>query len=298
MLHEVMTSELEQAMRLTQSNLPKSIVVHHWLHLRLYTPSLSSIRDSDLSICYANRWPEPSALFVIDLLPFSGIDRYPYVAFFASDDEPMDNILTFLRTINARHRFSEAEGFLVVSLPTYWLQLFQQAFCDGPLVLNVLKEMQVYWLPPERICELNSTIEALQFDKRFYVDTLREEDAKLVDSCWAHRFEQSCLLIRDRINRFPNACFRSKSDNSLAAFVLVDSEYGYLNNLFVFPNFRRLGLGSAVELLLLQKLTKMGIIPYKHVVLDNKPSLQMTSKSKLWQNAGFHSYWLQLSQAI
>uniref|UniRef100_A0A5S6QZE8 Glycine N-acyltransferase-like protein n=1 Tax=Trichuris muris TaxID=70415 RepID=A0A5S6QZE8_TRIMR len=299
MLHDVVASEMGQAMCLTQRHLPKSIVVHHWLHIRLHIfPRSSSSQDSTItSICYANRWPEPSALCVIDFSPFSGIDHYPYVAFFATEDEQPENLLSFLRSIEGQHKFSEGDGFLAVSLPACWLNLFQEAFCSDGFILDELKELKVYWLAPERLCQLNEAVDAAQFDKRFYADTLKDEDARLVDSCWAHRFEQSWRLVQHRINRFPNSCFRTKSDNTLAAFVLVDSEYGYINNLFVFPAFRRLGLGSAVELSLICKLTKIGFTPYKHIVLDNKASLQMTSKSKFWQFAGFHSYWLQLRSA-
>jgi hypothetical protein len=107
-----------------------------------------------------------------------------------------------------------------------------------------------------------------------------ENDTKFVNGTLRNASTTEIPHTKSKIAHFPSVGIKFEG-NLIAHEILFPT--GALNHLYVVPEFRGKGLGTAVELKLCQKLIQMGIWPYKFVEKENIPAITMTTKSDLWQ---------------
>ncbi|XP_003374514.1 insertion sequence transposase protein, IS3 family [Trichinella spiralis] len=202
-MHLLTEADFGSAVRFTQAHLPRSIVVHHWLLLRDQEDVSSVQHTSSNSLCYADRWPNPTALFVIDFCKFASHERYPFAAFFSSQLEKPGGVLEFLEAVEAKHGFTENNGFVLGSLPVEWLPVFKAVFERGEFTFDKWSQLKLFHLPESHRPSLHQAVADLQLDEQFCLDTLRVEDAQLVNDCWPHRFEEAHKPLSERLHSAP-----------------------------------------------------------------------------------------------
>ncbi|TKR58634.1 hypothetical protein L596_030053 [Steinernema carpocapsae] len=87
---------------------------------------------------------------------------------------------------------------------------------------------------------------------------------------------------RERILKMPSVGVKHEKSDQIVSFEYC-SGHGLLIHHFTFPEFRRQGLGRAVELRLCQKIIlELGIVPVKHVSRLSANVIDMSKRSPFW----------------
>lgn len=92
----------------------------------------------------------------------------------------------------------------------------------------------------------------------FMVTTLKQEHVETVVQEWPYSgtFSDCKEWICDMIKQFPSVCIENEHGKPIAW--VLQQDYGYIGMLHVVPEYRRAKLGSAVTMLLMEKLHKEG----------------------------------------
>lgn len=105
------------------------------------------------------------------------------------------------------------------------------------------------------------------------VTTLKQEHVEIVVQEWPYSgtFSDCKEWVSDMIKQFPSVCIENEQGDPVAW--ILQQDYGCIGMLHVVPEYRRAKLGSAVTMLLLEKLLKEGDYIYSSVSIDNETSL-------------------------
>lgn len=117
---------------------------------------------------------------------------------------------------------------------------------------------------------------------------LDESYAETVARHYGGMGEGSGRYVRGRVAA--GAVLGAFLHGTLAGFIGVHQE-GSMGMLEVFPEYRRQGLGYALEAELIRRLMEAGAVPYCQVVHDNEASLRLQKKLGLTRSGEF-VFWL------
>lgn len=108
---------------------------------------------------------------------------------------------------------------------------------------------------------------------RLTVTNLKQKHIETVVQEWPYSgiFSDCKEWVSDMIKQNPSVCIENEQRDPVAW--ILQQDYGCIGMLHVIPEYRRAKLGSAVTMLLMEKLLKEEDYLYSAVNLDNKPSL-------------------------
>ncbi|CAI5439066.1 unnamed protein product [Caenorhabditis angaria] len=108
----------------------------------------------------------------------------------------------------------------------------------------------------------------------------RVEDAQIINDTWKFATPDEVLQQREKLSRLPTSCvFHNDAPISFEMIGL----HGQLSHQFTFPEYRNLGLGTIVDISLLQKAIAFGIHPYKCVEVDNEKVVKRSkNQEEVW----------------
>lgn len=108
---------------------------------------------------------------------------------------------------------------------------------------------------------------------RLTVTNLKQKHVETVVQEWPYSgiFSDCKEWVSDMIKQNPSVCIENEQRDPVAW--ILQQDYGCIGMLHVIPEYRRAKLGSAVTMLLMEKLLKEEDYLYSAVNLDNKPSL-------------------------
>lgn len=114
----------------------------------------------------------------------------------------------------------------------------------------------------------------------FTVTTLKQKHVETVVQEWPYSgiFSDCREWVSDMIKQFPSVCIENEQGVPVAW--ILQQDYGCIGMLHVVPENRRAKLGSAVTMLLMEKLHKEGDCLYSSVNVDNKTSLAFHERNK------------------
>lgn len=133
----------------------------------------------------------------------------------------------------------------------------------------------LYYLPPEEF----------EYEEPEYkVESLREEDAEVIDYYFPYSSEDSPATerIKHRIRNYPSFTVRDEEGNPLSWALLKDD--GSMGMAHTLKEYRKQGLAHAVNMELIRKVIDLGLTPFVHIVVDNYPS------QSLGEQLGFKRY--------
>uniref|UniRef100_A0A914VUS9 Glycine N-acyltransferase-like protein n=1 Tax=Plectus sambesii TaxID=2011161 RepID=A0A914VUS9_9BILA len=133
-----------------------------------------------------------------------------------------------------------------------------------------------YYITAEKHAEVAKMDIQLPEGFHFY-ELAPEKDAEFISSTWKYAAETEVLNTKSKLYSLPSAGI--KFEDRLVAFEMCFSS-GAMNHLYVDPEFRGKGLGTAVELRLSQKLIASSLTPHKFVEIDNEVAFSFAEKSK------------------
>ncbi|MGM0420300.1 MAG: GNAT family N-acetyltransferase [Bacillota bacterium] len=110
------------------------------------------------------------------------------------------------------------------------------------------------------------------------VDYLTKDDAEIVDHHYTYQSEDdtSYDYIKKAIQERPSAVVRDEEGNPLSWAILRDD--GSMGIAYTREEYRRRGLAEAVNMELLKRTIDFGLIPYVHIVKDNRASLSLADE--------------------
>lgn len=116
-------------------------------------------------------------------------------------------------------------------------------------------------------------ISQILIPNRLTVTNLKQKHVETVVQEWPYSgiFSDCKEWVSDMIKQNPSVCIENEQRDPVAW--ILQQDYGCIGMLHVIPEYRRAKLGSAVTMLLMEKLLKEEDYLYSAVNLDNKPSL-------------------------
>lgn len=116
-------------------------------------------------------------------------------------------------------------------------------------------------------------ISQIPIPNRLTVTNLKQKHVETVVQEWPYSgiFSDCKEWVSDMIKQNPSVCIENEQRDPVAW--ILQQDYGCIGMLHVIPEYRRAKLGSAVTMLLMEKLLKEEDYLYSAVNLDNKPSL-------------------------
>lgn len=114
----------------------------------------------------------------------------------------------------------------------------------------------------------------------FMVTTLKQEHVETVVQEWPYSgtFSDCKEWICDMIKQFPSVCIENEHGKPIAW--VLQQDYGYIGMLHVVPEYRRAKLGSAVTMLLMEKLHIEGNYICSSISVENKTSIAFHERTK------------------
>lgn len=110
------------------------------------------------------------------------------------------------------------------------------------------------------------------------VDYLTKNDAEVVDRYYTYQSEDDTSLdyIKKAIQERPSAVVRDGEGTPKSWAILRDD--GSMGIAYTREEYRRQGLAEAVNMELLKRTINFGLIPYVHIVKDNRASLALADE--------------------
>lgn len=105
------------------------------------------------------------------------------------------------------------------------------------------------------------------------VTTLKQKHVEIVVQEWPYSgtFSDCKEWVSDMIKQFPSVCIENEQGDPVAW--ILQQDYGCIGMLHVVSEYRRAKLGSAVTLLLMEKLHKAGDYTSSSINVENKTSI-------------------------
>uniref|UniRef100_A0A914WU79 Glycine N-acyltransferase-like protein n=1 Tax=Plectus sambesii TaxID=2011161 RepID=A0A914WU79_9BILA len=107
-----------------------------------------------------------------------------------------------------------------------------------------------------------------------------ETDYQFVSSTWPYATKTEAANVKTKLEHLPS--IGVKYDGQLVAFEMMHHT-GAMNHLYTVPEFRGKGLGTAVELKLVQIIMDKGVMPFKTVSFGAPLGMSLTAKSSYWE---------------
>lgn len=107
------------------------------------------------------------------------------------------------------------------------------------------------------------------------IDKLTVDDARVVDKHYTYQSEDdtSYEYIKKTIEERPTAVIRDERGNPISWSVVRDD--GSMGIAYTLEEYRRQGYAAAVNIELLKRTIDFGLVPYVHIVTDNRASISL-----------------------
>lgn len=125
--------------------------------------------------------------------------------------------------------------------------------------------------PCRQYCRSSRSL--IEFEQKHNIRPLTLDDAEIVHSYYA--LEPDIDRIRRTISM--GLMYGAEVDGRLAGFIGVHTD-GSCGMLEVFPEYRRMGIGTELEIYLQNEQLKKGFMPYGQVYTTNMASIDMQAK--------------------
>lgn len=215
-------------------------------------------------LVWVDRWPDYSAVVVSDNQhKNAGLQRVICYCRDAQNILALDSVLQHVTTLlsNTLFLFGLSSGML-----DQLLSYRSAAYRISPdaVVMHMTKE----------------NISQIPIPDGFTVTTLKQEYAEIVVQEWPYSgtFSDCKEWICDMIQQFPSVCIENERGDPIAWGVQQD--YGCIGMLHVVPEYRRGKLGSAIIMLLMEKLQREGDYMYSSINVENKTSIAFHERNK------------------
>lgn len=143
--------------------------------------------------------------------------------------------------------------------------------CDKKVYDYMIKDRIVEW---DEHCYLY--YHDIQVEKpSIKLESLRPEDADLVNDHYTYKDETSIHFIRDNISNRPSSVYRV--EGRAVAWVMVHRD-GSTGIMYVKEEFRNKGLAYDLSLDLIHKLKALDKIPFIHINVNNHASMALADK--------------------
>lgn len=121
-------------------------------------------------------------------------------------------------------------------------------------------------------------LEAADFNYQkpeYEIDSLTVEDARVVDEHYTYQSvdDTSYEYIKKTIQERPTAVIRDQEGNPISWSVVRDD--GSMGIAYTLEEYRRQGYAAAVNMELLKRAIDFGLMPYLHIVTDNRASISL-----------------------
>ena len=121
-------------------------------------------------------------------------------------------------------------------------------------------------------------LEAADFnyeEPEYRIDYLTVEDTRVVDKHYTYQSEDdtSFEYIKKTIQNRPTAVIRDDEGNPISWSVVRDD--GSMGIAYTLEEYRRQGYAAAVNMELLKRTIDYGLMPYLHIVTDNRASISL-----------------------
>ena len=115
-------------------------------------------------------------------------------------------------------------------------------------------------------------------EPEYEVDSLTVDDAKIVDEHYTYQSEDdtSFEYIKKTIQERPTAVIRDDEGNPISWSVVRDD--GSMGIAYTLEEYRRQGYAAAVNMELLKRTIDFGLMPYVHIVTDNRASISLAER--------------------
>lgn len=112
-------------------------------------------------------------------------------------------------------------------------------------------------------------------EPEYQVDSLKAEDARIVDEHYTYQSEDdtSYEYIKKTIQERPTAVIRDEEGWPISWSVVRDD--GSLGIAYTLEECRRQGYAAAVNMELLKRAIDFGLMPYVHIITDNRASISL-----------------------
>lgn len=146
--------------------------------------------------------------------------------------------------------------------------------CHGDEAVEAVKQVFPEFKIDPPCCQYcRSSRSLIEFEQKHNIRPLTLDDAETVHAHYA--LEPDIDHIRKTISM--GLMYGAEVDGKLAGFIGVHSD-GSCGMLEVFPEFRRMGIGTELELYLQNEQLKKGFMPYGQVYTTNMASIDMQTK--------------------
>ncbi|MBF8435634.1 GNAT family N-acetyltransferase [Halanaerobiaceae bacterium Z-7014] len=115
-------------------------------------------------------------------------------------------------------------------------------------------------------------------EPEYEIESLTVEDAKVVDEHYTYQSEDdtSFEYIKKTIQERPTAVIRDDEGNPISWSVVRDD--GSMGIAYTLEEYRRQGYAAAVNMELLKRTIDFGLMPYVHIVTDNRASISLAER--------------------
>ncbi len=205
MCEAVSPKELPKLLEFLRRFLPRSVHPFHFVRFLIdgrFPPTEGKFKP----VCLVDRWPEPGLVWCSFFEPAFEPINTVNVTIFVPDPENHPDVEKF---------FSTAAKDLDIFNPN---RAFMSFPMDDVVTNGILKSfelnqpenmafhaltIQQWWVPPnnrEEACSLKG----VEIPEDLYLSSVRQDEAKFVDSVWPHTRPGSYVLWEDRIKYLPN----------------------------------------------------------------------------------------------
>lgn len=258
-----------------RARFPDSLITHGWFDVRLKHPR-NYAHGEDL--CLVDRWPSPTIVYCLSRPPAPADPHFALGCLWSQQDAR-----TSTRFVTSANRRLHIHQSFMCAVDTHCAEQLDRYYTRlGKVVKRTSSNS--FWMDEKDYSVLGAEIAA---PDGYRFDVLRPDEAETVDQVWEHRHPGSVEHIRNRIRHLPNVCLRETATGhgQLAAFEILESDFGFMNHLYTFAAHRRRGLATKVELKLAQILVTQNTVPFKFVVLQNESGTAITEKCPYWTKA-------------
>ncbi|KAK0405803.1 hypothetical protein QR680_018207 [Steinernema hermaphroditum] len=199
-----------------------------------------------------------------------------------SEDESMyrDAVYSILPYI--KESLESKRSFEVVAVKTIMdhVRTFLQTF-KHPMFSTLDEPNSKFYINEEKSRKLVKT--KIELPEGFEFVSMDESHAQVLLDTMPYASPSDLEMVKSRLANMPAAAVRHVASGKIAAFEYNDG-YGSISHLYTFPEFRRMGLGGAVELKLCQaNYEQLGILPHKAVSRNRPNVMGMSERSPWWE---------------
>ncbi|KAH8391799.1 hypothetical protein KR215_004096, partial [Drosophila sulfurigaster] len=163
-------------------------------------------------------------------------------------------------------------GLKCSSIPDRHIAALESVITEKQLQLLYTDLTNLHYMPAEEARQL-----CVEAPPGFYLDTLRESDAELVNEEWPNHHEGSLYFIQRQINLCPSVGLYAEDSKQLVAWC-IRLQGGYLGALQVSSSHQRRGFGSLVTKEIARRIGCLGQDVMALVNPQNTPSRVMFDK--------------------